>query len=98
MVKNAAEASGKGDTVTVSSSVVDRQVLVAVHNSSVMTPEVRNQVFQRSFSTKSRRRGLGTYSMKLLSTRYLGGDVTFTSAEGQGTTFTLELPVEPPGA
>lgn len=98
MLKNAAEASGRGETVTVTTRMSGDRALVSVHNELVMTPEVRNQVFQRSFSTKSRRRGLGTYSMKLLSTRYLGGDVTFVSGEGQGTTFTLTLPVNPPHA
>jgi signal transduction histidine kinase len=98
MLKNAAEASGRGETVTVTTRISGDRALVSVHNELVMTPEVRNQVFQRSFSTKSRRRGLGTYSMKLLSTRYLGGDVTFVSGEGQGTTFTLTIPVNPPHA
>ena len=37
-------------------------------------------------------RGIGTYSMKLLGERYLGGQVAFTSGAATGTTFTLTLP------
>ncbi len=50
------------------------------------------QMFHRSFSTKGTGRGLGTYSMKLLSERYLGGSVTFRSIPGEGTTFTARYP------
>ena len=53
---------------------------------------VQLQLFQRSFSTKGLGRGLGTYSMKLLSERYLGGRISFTSTEEAGTTFTASYP------
>jgi signal transduction histidine kinase len=58
-----------------------------------MADRVRAHVFQRSFSTKGTGRGLGTYSIKLLTERYLGGRVWFESAEGQGTTFHVELDI-----
>ncbi len=44
-----------------------------VHNHAVMPESVQRQVFQRSFTTKGRGRGLGTYSVKLLTERYLEG-------------------------
>ena len=50
------------------------------------------QFFQRSFSTKSSGRGLGTYIMKLLSERYLDGKVSFASTEDDGTTFYASFP------
>ncbi len=63
-----------------------------VHNPAVMPEAVRAQVFQRSFSTTGdRNRGLGTYSVKLLVERYLGGRVSFRSEEGHGTTFRVTL-------
>ena len=69
-----------------------------VHNDSVMAREVAVNVFQRSFSTKALKgRGLGTYSMKLLGERYLGGEVSFVSREGEGTTFMLRLRARPLG-
>ena len=38
-----------------------------------MPDEVKAQIFERSFSTKGRGRGIGTYSIKLLTERYLEG-------------------------
>ena len=57
-----------------------------------MTREVQLGVFQRSLSTKGSGRGLGTYSMKLLTERYLKGHVSFTSTASGGTTFTIRIP------
>ena len=92
MIKNAHEADGSGSPIEARCSLVGGFVRYAVHNSGVMPEEVQHQVFQRSFSTKGPNRGLGTYGMKLIGERYLGGRVWFESATGAGTTFYLELP------
>lgn len=92
LVKNAAEASRPGEIITVGFDRQDSEARIAVRNPAVMPREVQLQVFNRSFSTKGPGRGLGTYSVKLLTEKYLRGAVTFTSAEGQGTTFTISLP------
>lgn len=93
MVKNALEGTAPGQTVRLSCARRDGNVVFTVHNPGVMPPEVQLQMFQRSFSTKSQAgRGIGTYSMKLLGERYLGGTVDFTSRAPDGTTFTLTLP------
>jgi signal transduction histidine kinase len=60
-----------------------------------MPPDVRHQLFQRSFSTKGSGRGLGTYSVRLLTERYLDGTVTFTSDEATGTRFDIRIPATP---
>ncbi len=93
MVKNALEASGSGETVTVTSRSNHEVIFFTVHNPAVMSPEVRLQIFQRSFSTKGMDRGLGTYSIKLLTERYLGGQVSFESTPDAGTTFCITLPL-----
>ena len=93
MVKNALEASLPGETVTLFCEGDDQEIRFAVHNPAVMPVPVRLQVFQRSFSTKGKDRGLGTYSIKLLAERYLGGKVWFESETGAGTTFQVILPV-----
>jgi signal transduction histidine kinase len=94
MLKNALEASGAGMTVTVT---CDRptpgRIRFSVHNDTVMADHVRAHVFQRSFSTKGTGRGLGTYSIKLLTESYMRGRVSFESAEGQGTTFHAEFAI-----
>jgi len=94
MVKNALESSTKGDIVTMGCKKVDGKIRFRVHNPSSMTRSVQLQVFQRSFSTKARDRGLGTYSMKLLTERYLKGTIRFTSSAEKGTTFTATYPLE----
>lgn len=92
LIKNAVEASHQGQTVSVAFDS-RRQPVFRVHNESAMSDAVRAQVFQRSFSTKDGNgRGVGCYSVKLLTETYLGGSVTFSSTPETGTTFTVQLP------
>jgi K+-sensing histidine kinase KdpD len=92
MIKNALEATAEGGKVTIFLIENLNHLSFSVHNDSVMTPEIKAQVFQRSFSTKGVDRGLGTYSMKLLGEKYLKGQVSFTSDEIEGTQFFIEIP------
>jgi signal transduction histidine kinase len=94
MIKNALEACRAGETVTVACRRVEGRIEFSVHNPGVIDPKTRLQVFQRSFSTKGVGRGLGTYSMRLLS-EYLHGDVRFTSTPAEGTTFFASYPATP---
>lgn len=96
MTKNALEATLPGEIVTLSCEDLEgERVAFRVHNSTVMPREVQLQVFNRSFSTKTGQgHGVGTYSMKLLGEKYLKGKVYFTSREGTGTIFTIEIPRE----
>jgi len=89
LVKNAFEASEDGETVTMVCDSMDGQVMFSVHNAAVMPEDVRYQIFQRSFSTKGRDRGLGTYGARLLTEFYLEGKIDFASEPGLGTIFTV---------
>jgi len=92
LIKNALEASACGQTVTVAFEN-KRQPLFSIHNPSVMPEAVQLQMFQRSFSTKDGTgRGIGSYSVKLLTEKYLKGKVWFVSRELEGTTFFVALP------
>lgn len=93
MLKNALEATVENDIVQIGCERDRTDIRFWVHNSVVMSADVKSQVFQRSFSTKGGGRGLGTYSIKLLSEKYLGGKVGFSSEEGKGTCFFVNLPV-----
>jgi signal transduction histidine kinase len=95
MVKNALEACREGQQVTLGCRSEDDGDTVAfwVHNPQHMPKEVQLQVFQRSYSTKGRGRGLGTFGMRLLTERYLQGTVGFNSTPVSGTTFTARYPV-----
>jgi len=97
MLKNGLEATLPGQSVTLDCLEQGNEVRFAVRNPAVIPEEVQLQIFQRSFSTKGQTgRGIGTYSMKLLGERYLGGRVEFTSQAPEGTTFTLTVPKSPP--
>jgi nitrogen-specific signal transduction histidine kinase len=95
MLRNAVEASRPQSEVNLyvrcSGNQGRRIIRFCVHNEGHMPQSVQFQLFQRSFSTKGKNRGLGTYSMKLLTERYLKGRVMFESAPETGTTFMVEL-------
>ena len=92
LIKNALEASQAGQAVRIIFVNMGAPTF-HVHNETAMPEDVQLQVFQRSFSTKEGKgRGIGTYSIKLLTERYLKGWVTFNSSVERGTTFTLTLP------
>lgn len=92
MIRNALESTPPGGTVKVGCECDAASVRFIVHNAEVMASDVALQVFRRSFSTKGKGRGLGTYSMRLLGERYLKGQISFTSKEGEGTTFVATFP------
>ena len=94
MIKNALEAEQSGAVIDVGvQKDADGYLHFWVHNDSVMSEKDKLQVFNRSFSTKGQNRGLGTYSMKLLTEKYLKGVIIFNSNHGKGTVFTVKIPV-----
>jgi signal transduction histidine kinase len=99
MLKNALEAAGPGETVTIGCDAAeggpegDGLATFWVHNAGCIPRPVQLKMFSRSFSTKGPGRGLGTYSIKLLTERYLRGKATFRSTETDGTTFFVTLPL-----
>jgi len=96
LVKNALEASPRGGSVTVGCvGTPGGNVRFFVRNPGVISPSTGLQIFHRSFSTKGTGRGLGTYSVKLLTERFLHGRAGFVSSAGEQTTFFVEFPITP---
>ena len=95
LLKNAIEAVELGETVTLAVSAEDGGVRFTVRNPQVIADDIREQMFQRSFSTKGRGRGLGTYGARLIGEGCLGGRVAVRSEPGFGTEVGLWLPLEP---
>ncbi|MBF0254427.1 MAG: GHKL domain-containing protein [Candidatus Omnitrophica bacterium] len=91
LLKNALEASRRGQSVTLGFSREKDAAVFRVSNHGKISPKVSRQIFQRSFSTKGRGRGTGTYSVKLLIEDYLKGAVDFVSTKAGGTEFTVRL-------
>jgi hypothetical protein len=91
LIKNALEATRRNGTVTTGIENTGDRIRFWVQNEEVMPEEVQLQLFQRSFSTKGQNRGIGTYSIRLLTENYLKGKVSFISNEAEGTVFSVEL-------
>lgn len=92
LVKNALEASPPHEGIELGAEERPDHFVLWCHNRQPIPPEVRRQLFQRSFSTKGPGRGLGTYSIRLLTERYLGGKVALSSDPESGTRFELQFP------
>jgi len=94
MLKNALEASKNDEIVTIGVKQTSNELIFWVHNKAFIPDEIRYQIFKRSFSTKGTGRGLGTYSIKLLTENYLKGSVNVESIENAGTTFSVSIPIK----
>lgn len=94
LLVNAIEACEKGSTITLGCKMHAGELMFYVNNPGVIPLNTQMQLFKRSFSTKGGNRGLGTYSVRLLTERYLHGHVTFASSEEDGTSFYVFLPLD----
>lgn len=93
MIKNALEGTFQKGKITIGCVIIGENIRFWIHNLGYIPREIQLQLFSRSFSTKGQGRGLGTYSMKLLTT-FLEGTVSFTTSKEEGTTFYAEYPVK----
>jgi hypothetical protein len=92
MITNALEATPETGEVKLPLEKGLGAITFAVWNQSAIPPEIMDRIFQRNFSTKQLwGKGLGTYSMKIFGEQFLGGRISFTSSEAEGTTFRLTL-------
>jgi K+-sensing histidine kinase KdpD len=92
LLKNALEATLHGGTVLAGIENRGDRIRFWVSNDGVIPHDIQMQIFKRSFSTKGKGRGLGTYSIRLLAENYLKGKAGFTSNKMNGTIFFVDLP------
>lgn len=94
MIINALEATAENGEVKIWFEHKDNFLSFCVWNAQEIPQDVTNRIFQRNFSTKEQAgRGIGTYSMKLLGEKILGGQVSFTTSKKEGTIFRFTYPV-----
>jgi signal transduction histidine kinase len=94
LLQNALEATSEDGTVTLGCITAEKNVIFWCNNHGVLSKESQLQIFNRSFTTKGEGRGIGLYSVKLMTERYLKGKVYFTSEYSSGTTFTVSYPLD----
>lgn len=99
LLSNAIKFTDKGGQIRVRAEVRDDQAFVSVADTGIgIDPESLNRIFdrfQQAESSATRRKqglGLGLALVKDLVQR-MGGDVTVSSQRGEGTTFTVALPL-----
>jgi PAS domain S-box-containing protein len=101
LVRNAERAcddSGRGDKRILLRVTGDSgRIRISVSDNGVgIPPENLNRIFNHGFTTKKDGHGFGLHS-GANAAREMGGSLTVLSdGVGQGSTFTVELPLEPP--
>jgi signal transduction histidine kinase len=94
LCKNAVEAMPQGGTLTLSAKSSATNVILEIADTGVgVPPEV--DIFEPFTSTKNSRSGLGLMVVRQVVAAH-GGNITYTSEPGNGTTFRLTLPLRPP--
>ena len=101
LVSNAIKFTPEGGRVGVRLTQYERRVVVGVSDTGMgISPEEQARLFQRFFRTSEATRraiqgtGLGLTITKAIAEAH-GGTIEVESTVGVGTTFVVELPVEP---
>lgn len=94
LCKNAVEAMPAGGTLTLRAHAAQEQVNIEVTDTGEGIPEGVH-IFEPFVTTKAEGTGLGLSVVQQIITAH-GGTLSYTSTSGQGTTFTVVLPLSPP--
>jgi signal transduction histidine kinase len=102
LLMNGADAMDGRPTrvLTVLASTEDERVLLRVRDTGSGIPlDLREKIFQPFFTTKKGREGTGLgLSVSQRIVKDLGGEIRVTSTVGEGSTFTVILPIARPAA
>jgi PAS domain S-box-containing protein len=95
LFKNALEAMPRGGTLTVACRVKGPHLEISVSDTGQgMTPEVAGHIFQPYYTTKEKGTGLGLAICQFIVKEQHGGCIDVKSQPGQGSTFTIQIPLE----
>jgi len=93
LILNAIDATEKEGRIHLTVQQERDTVLVQVHDEGCgITPEQASKLFRPYFTTKKHGTGLGLFVTRRL-VRDHGGEIDFVSKPGEGTTFTVRLPL-----
>jgi two-component system sensor histidine kinase FlrB len=93
LLANAMQATPDGGSVSLSCSLEGKTVCFRVQDTGKGIPEaLQDRLFEPFFTTRTEGTGLGLAIVREVAQMH-GGEVSVVSAEGQGSTFTLTLPM-----
>ena len=98
LIDNAIDASPSGGTITVRTSAADSAVRIdVVDKGAGIDPAIRDRIFDPFFTTKPQGKGTGLgLAISYGIARDHGGSIEVDSTPGQGSTFTVVLPMREP--
>jgi two-component system NtrC family sensor kinase len=95
LINNAVDAIGSDGTIDISTQLEKEYIHIIVHDDGPGIPEaIRKKIFDPFFTTKHAGKGTGLgLSISYSIIEKMGGRITVESKEGEGTAFTVSLPV-----
>jgi len=101
LIDNAIKYSRRGGTVTIGLQEESQSILCSIADQGIGIPKIeKEKIFGRFFRAQNALRvetdgsGLGLFIVRGIIQRH-GGDVSFDSEEGKGTTMRFRLPLDP---
>ncbi len=94
IIKNAIEAMQDGGNLSITTRQIEGYIEIEFSDTGTGIPEeLMKNLFTPHFSTKRGGAGLGLAIVKKIITDH-GGDISVKSKEGEGTTFTIKIPIQ----
>jgi len=99
LVDNAIKYSPEGSAVTIDAGIVDQEIRIRVRDQGIGIPQKHlPRLFERFYRVdKARSRKMGGTGLGLSIVKHIvqahGGRVSVESVQGEGSTFTLHLPL-----
>ena len=97
LIRNAFQAMGENGHLQVSIDVIEKNnfVQIGISDSGAgISPDVLPKIFNPFFTTRDKGTGLGLALVKKIITGHMG-TINVESNPGEGTTFTINLPIKP---
>jgi signal transduction histidine kinase len=92
IIRNSVQAMNEKGTISIFTKIIVDKIHIKIGDNGPSIPEeIKDRIFEPSFSTKTDGMGLGLAIVKK-TIDDLGGTITFTSQKGIGTTFIITLP------